>query len=87
MAAMRGDRDSRAGSWALPFVALAAALAFGSFARAASPFSPEILRDRLWDDGRAEYDVYDALEAREGMARPARVVQIRGRREVLDEKG
>jgi hypothetical protein len=73
---MRGDREFRAGSPALPFVALAAAIALGSVARAASPFSAEILRDRLWDDGKAEYDVYDALEAREGVARPARVVHV-----------
>jgi hypothetical protein len=73
---MRGNRDSREGRPTLPFVALAAALALGSVARAASPFSPEILQDRLWDDGKAEYDVYDALEAREGVARPAHVVHV-----------
>lgn len=47
-------------------------------AAAVSPptFSADLLRDRLWDDGKAEYSVYDALERREGIVRPARVVHI-----------
>jgi len=45
-------------------------------ARGADPFSADLLRDRLWDDGKAEYDVYDALEVREGAPRPARVVVL-----------
>jgi hypothetical protein len=69
-------RGFRAGGSAISLVALAAALFFPPGARAASPFSPEILRDRLWDDGKAEYDVYEALETREGLARSARVVHV-----------
>ena len=53
----------------------AATMIFASAtARAADPFSADLLRDRLWDDGKAEYDVYDAREVREGAPRPARVV-------------
>ena len=51
-------------------------LAAAARARAADPFSAELLRDRLWDDGKAEYDVYSATELREGALRPARVVHI-----------
>ena len=76
MASMRAHRDFPADRRGIPIVVLAAAIVLPSLARAAPPFSPEILRDRLWDDGKAEYDVYDALETREGAARPARVVHV-----------
>ena len=49
--------------------------AFGT-ARGADPFTADLLQDRIWDDGKAEYDVYEALEMREGIARPARVVHL-----------
>ena len=39
-------------------------------------FSADFLRDRLWDDGKAEYNVYRGEEMREGSARPARIVMI-----------
>lgn len=52
------------------------ALAIAARLSAADPFSADLLRDRLWDDGRAEYDVYTASELREGVVRPARVVHV-----------
>lgn len=55
---------------------LAEAFLLPAVAGAASPFSPALLQDRLWDDGKAEYDVFDAVEMREGIARPARVVHL-----------
>lgn len=61
-----------AGALLLP----AAALALPPTAPAGSPFSPAVFQDSLWDDGKAEYDVYDALEVREGAARTARVVHL-----------
>ncbi len=45
-------------------------------ARAQSVFAPDLLRDRLWDDGKAEYNVYRAQEMREGITRPTEVVHI-----------
>jgi hypothetical protein len=56
----------------LLFLSLLAAARAG----AAEIFSADLFRDPLWDDGRAEYDVYDAVELREGMARSARVVHL-----------
>jgi hypothetical protein len=56
--------------------ALLAVLALAGRLRAAEPFSADLLRDRLWDDGRAEYDVYAGSELREGAVQPARVVHI-----------
>src|SRR5512146_577783 len=57
------------------FLVLAALLA-AARAGGAGIFASDLLRDRLWDDGRAEYDVYAATEVREGLPRPARVVHV-----------
>src|SRR5438552_18738059 len=46
------------------------------FVRAAGPFSADLIRDPVWDDGKAEYDVYEAVDVREGGPRPARVVHL-----------
>jgi hypothetical protein len=56
------------------FAAGAAALA--AAAPAPPPFGAELLRDRLWDDGRAEYNVYRAEEVRDGTVRKGEVVHI-----------
>src|SRR5215471_10440891 len=61
---------------AAAFAAVAAVLFSTARSRAADPFSTDLLRDRVWDDGRAEYDVYSATERREGSVRPARVVHL-----------
>ena len=53
-----------------------AALLAAARARGADVFAPDLFRNRLWDDGRAEYDVYAATEVREGLPRPARVVHL-----------
>ena len=58
------------------FLATAALVCAAIPARAADPFSSDLLRDRLWDDGKAEYDVFTATEFREGAVRPASVVHI-----------
>jgi len=55
---------------------LAHAALLAPLAGAPPPFSPALLQDRLWDDGKAEYDIFDAVEMREGTARPARVVHL-----------
>ena len=52
------------------------ALAAAAHAGAAGIFASDLFRDRLWDDGRAEYDIYAATEVREGLPRPARVVYL-----------
>lgn len=52
------------------------ALILAARLRAAEPFSADLFRDRLWDDGRAEYGLYAGSELREGTVRPARVVHI-----------
>ncbi len=56
------------------FAVWAAALA--SAAPAPPPFEAELLRNRLWDDGKAEYDVYRAEEVRDGALRSGEVVHI-----------
>ena len=58
------------------FAAVAAVFLSTAPSRAADPFSIDLLRDRVWDDGRAEYDVYSATEWREGSVRPAHVVHL-----------
>lgn len=54
----------------------AAASALASSARAQAPFGTELLRDRIWDDGKAEYNVYRAEEVRDGAARRTEVLHI-----------
>ncbi|MGH9444027.1 MAG: hypothetical protein ACRD16_17320 [Thermoanaerobaculia bacterium] len=51
-------------------------LALAAAARADEPFDTSLLRNRLWDDGKAEYNVYRAEEVREGFARRTEVVHI-----------
>jgi hypothetical protein len=45
-------------------------------APAPSPFGADLLKNPIWDDGKAEYSVYDAQEVREGLLRPAREVLL-----------
>jgi hypothetical protein len=54
---------------------LAVLLASGAVA-AQVPFRTDLLRDPIWNDGKAEYDVYDAQIMREGSLRPGRVIHI-----------
>jgi len=73
---MRAMRERFAVGLAAALFLLAPALLLPTVAGAAPPFSPALLQERLWDDGKAEYDVFDAVEIREGIARPARVVHV-----------
>lgn len=57
-------------------LALLLALSAAAHAAGADLFSSELARGRVWDDGRAEYDLYAGTEVREGAARPARVVHV-----------
>jgi hypothetical protein len=49
---------------------------FADAARAQGAFGTDLLADRLWDDGKAEFNVYHAEEMRYGIARPAEIVHI-----------
>src|SRR5882724_9156228 len=59
----------------LALLLFAAACAAGR-AEAQAPFGTELLRDGIWDDGKAEYDVYLADEMRYGIARRTEIVHI-----------
>ena len=60
----------------LPVLAFLAAVSAAGIARSQAPFGTELLRDRIWDDGKAEYNVYTADEVRYGIARRTEVVHI-----------
>jgi hypothetical protein len=49
---------------------------FAASAPAQEIFGTDLLRDRLWDDGRAEYNVYRADEVRYGISRPTEIIHI-----------
>ena len=63
-------------SYAKPALAVLLSVVLPAVVRPAEVFSPDLLHDRLWDDGKAEYDVYRATEAREGILRPAEVIHL-----------
>jgi hypothetical protein len=53
---------------------LALVLAFP--ARGSEVFSSRLLRDPIWDDGRAEYNVYSAAEIRYAIPRETEIIHI-----------
>lgn len=63
-------------STATTVLALLVAFAFPIIVRSSEIFSADLLHDRLWDDGKAEYDEYRAAEVREGVVRPADVIHL-----------
>src|SRR5258708_29449022 len=58
------------------FLGLLFVLGVVDAARGQGAFDTDLIRDRLWDDGRAEYNVYRAEEMRYGIARATEVVHI-----------
>jgi hypothetical protein len=53
-----------------------AGLLFACGASAQQMFRTDLLKDPIWNDGKAEYDVYDAKIMREHQLRPGRVIHI-----------